>query len=306
MAGPVGLFAFNAALNLVGSTAVTSTSTRTRRVDVNSAGGTATVASKDARGRRDPGPERAGHVLHADLRALGPAARRLTMKARRAGRRRAARLVCYVRSRRVAAGRSSRRRARSSASTHCGSNCVPALRRSSSSASSRRQRLAVGAAARDRVEGVGDVQDAAGGRDRLAAAGRPGSRTRRSARASGGSRARSSRGPGCARPSRRPAPGSGLIASHSCSVSGSRLRRMWSGIETLPTSWRIAAIWSSSRSRSGQPSRCAIADAVLGDLPRVLVLHRHPLVDRPRERRRPAQLLARSSGPASRAPRLPA
>ena len=96
-------------------------------------------------------------------------------------------------------------------------------------------------------------------RDRRRRAARPGSRRRRGARASGGSRARSPPGPRSARPSRRPATGCCLIASPLLGVSGSRLRRMWSGIETLPTSWRIAAICSSSISARTSPAAAAIA-----------------------------------------------
>ena len=51
------------------------------------------------------------------------------------------------------------------ASTTAGSNCEPAFRRSSASAALRRQRLAVRAVARHRVEGVDDGDDARAERD---------------------------------------------------------------------------------------------------------------------------------------------
>ena len=117
-----------------------------------------------------------------------------------------------------------------------------------------RERLAVRPGRRHGVERIADEDDPGLERDLVAAAGRPGTRRRRSARGRRGrsdARARAARS---ARGSALPARGASRSAPVSSSVSGPGLVRISSGIPIFPMSWNSAPSSTRLRLAASRPS----------------------------------------------------
>ena len=145
------------------------------------------------------------------------------------------------------------------ASTTRGSNCRPAPARSRRQRLAPRQRLAVGALARHRVEGVDHGDDARGQGDLVAGAGRPGSPSRPTPRGSRAPRAPGARARRCRPAAPRPRSCAGASARAGARRAGRASRGGAGSTASLPTSCSTAtsstSVASSGRGADPRPRR---------------------------------------------------